>query len=240
MEQSLILEFLKEIAVGYKSAKAYSADHPVMDKVISSTLTVLNKLYNKYPGFSLYFLEQTLIFQDERLDLSKNIAVISLLEAMRKNDINSLTFAPGVNNTDLRNMYEVMASGKIKIREYGDAATMLSCKGTERIRINAVKFGIHGDSAAPIAQEAQAVTRQYMEKDIIDSIRGLKDLVEKGISTLTFQEQLNVLATNTEGISDQNLQPYSEAVAKIIMGLPKEQRLDILKNASSRRSSSKC
>jgi HEAT repeat protein len=108
---------------------------------------------------------------------------------------------------------------------------MLSCKGTERIRINAVKFGIHGDSAAPIAQEAQAVTRQYMEKDIIDSIRGLKDLVEKGISTLTFQDQLNVLATNTEGISDQNLQPYSEAVAKIIMGLPKEQRLDILKNA---------
>jgi hypothetical protein len=231
MEQSLVLDFLKEIAVGYKSAKAYSTDHPVMDKVIGSTLTVLNKLYNKYPGFSLYFLEQTLIFQDDRIDLSKNIAVISLLEALRKSDINSLTFAPGVNNGDLKNMYEVMTSGKLKIKEYGDAATMLSCKGTERIRINAVKFGIQGGSAVQIAQEAQAVTRQYMEKDIIDSIRGLKELVEKGISTLTFQEQLNVLAKDTEGMSDQNLQPYSEAVAKIIMSLPKEQRLDILKNA---------
>ncbi|HEX7319175.1 MAG TPA: HEAT repeat domain-containing protein [bacterium] len=202
-----------------------------MEKVVSSTLAVLNKLYNKYPGFSLYFLEQTLIFQDERIDLSKNIAVVSLLEALRKSDINSLTFAPSVNNGDLKNLYEVMTSGKLKIKEYGDAATMLSCKGTERIRINAVKFGIQGGSAVQNAQEAQAVTRQYMEKDIIDSIRGLKDLVEKGISTLTFQEQLISLTASTEGMSDQNLQPYSEAVAKIIMGLPKEQRLDILKNA---------
>ena len=231
MQQSLILDFLKEIAVGFKAAKSYPPGHPVMEKVVSSTLNALNKVYNEYPGFSMYFLEQTLIFQDVRIDLSKNVAVISLLEALKKNEINSLTFALAVGASDIKNLYEVMSSGKLKVKEYGDAATMLSTKGTERIRINAVKFGIQDGATVQIAQEANAVTRQYMEKDIIESIKGLKEIVEKGISTLTFQEKLDEMANSTEGMPDQNLQIYSEAVSKIIMSLPKEQRLEILKKA---------
>ncbi len=96
MSQTFILDFLKDLAVGFKSAKSYPSGHPIMEKVVSNTLAQISKISADYPEFSFYFLEKTVIFQNIRFDISKNLAVLSFIEALRKNEIESLTFSLGV------------------------------------------------------------------------------------------------------------------------------------------------
>ncbi len=259
MEQSVVIDFLKEIAVGFKSAKSYPPDHPVMDKVVHNTMAELIKIYNEAPTFSVYFLEQTIIFQDLRIDVSKNAAVGSLLEALTKNEINSLTFEPGVSSEDIKILYEIISSPKLKVKQYGDAATMLVTKGTQTIKINAVKFGIQTESSTHATQD---VMMPKDPEEIIEELKKLKVLVEKDtlgvrkkeprgkkIVTSTEEEmrntgtggqrvelneetksRFNTIITDLGGISKDSWRPYSEAVSRIIENLPAEQRVELFQD----------
>jgi hypothetical protein len=219
------MDFLKEIAVGFKSAKSYPAGHPVMEKVIDTTMVHVSKLYTEIPEFSMYFLEKTVIFQDLRIDVSKNTAILSLLDALRKNDISSLTFESNVSSQDVRNLYEVLTSPKLKIKQFGDAATFLQSKGTQTIKINAVTFGIQTGATSQVATEPRP-SRSH--GDIVDAIRSLKELVEKGAPTLEAKSKLKeVLEDITQAPADSRY-PYSEAIARIIEHLPAEYRLLLL------------
>ncbi|MCK4755390.1 hypothetical protein KAS56_00470, partial [candidate division WOR-3 bacterium] len=92
MEQTQVMEFAKEMAVGFKAAKSYPPGHPVMEKFVNNTMAKIAQFLTELPEFSMYFFEKTIIFQDLRIDVVKNPAVLSLLETLRKNEINSLTF----------------------------------------------------------------------------------------------------------------------------------------------------
>lgn len=177
MEQSSVLDFLKEVGVGFKAAKSYPPGHPVMDRVIDTTMSQLLRLYNRFASFSFYFLEQTVIFEDQRYDITKNAAILALLEALRKNEINSLSFEPEVSAEDVRNLYETISSPRLKVRQAGDAAAMLVSMGTRKIKINAVKFGIQDGKAKQVAQEP---SRGQDPHAVIEDLRALKSLLEKG------------------------------------------------------------
>lgn len=232
MDQALVMEFLKEIAVGFKSAKSYPPGHPVMDKVVDNTMAQLAKLYTELPEFSMYFLEQTIIFQDLQLDMAKNPAIRSLLDALRKVEIHSLTFTSGVTNEDMKNLYEVISSPKLKIKEYGDAATMLNSKGTEKIKINAVKFGVQTGGAVQVAAAETKAPKKPTE--LIAAIRNLKDLIEKGITGPDIKNKFDEVTEDIEGAPKDSWHPYSEAVAKIIEKLPSEHRIELLREAELR------
>lgn len=223
MEQTQVMDFAKEIAVGFKAAKSYPPGHPVMEKYVNNTMTQLIKIYNELPEFSMYFFEKTIIFQDLRIDVVKNPAVLSLLETLRKNEINSLTFNVGIQVEDIKNLYEVLSTPKLKMKQYGDAATMLRSKGTEKIKINAVKFGV---------QTGTTVTTKIESENgytgILESIKKLEDLVGKGISMLDMKNKLETVTKDIEEIPKDAWQPYSESVAKILENLPSEHRIEIL------------
>jgi len=223
MEQTQVMDFAKEIAVGFKAAKSYPPGHPVMEKYVNNTMAQLIKIYNELPEFSMYFFEKTIIFQDLRIDVVKNPAVLSLLETLRKNGINSLTFYAGVEMEDIKNLYEVISTPKLKMKQYGDAATMLRSKGTEKIKINAVKFGV---------QTGTTVTTKIESENgytgILESIKKLEDLVGKGISMLDMKNKLETVTKDIEEIPKDAWQPYSESVAKILENLPSEHRIEIL------------
>ncbi len=255
MEQSRVYEFLKEIAVGFKVAKSYPPGHPVMEKVVDSTMAQLVRIYNEFPTFSLYFLEQTVIFQDLRMDFSKIAAVHSLLDALRKTGINSLTFEPGVSAEDMQNLYEVMSSPKMKIREYGDASTMLVTRGTQKIKMNAVKFGIQRGAAGQGGQGSKVLKDPG---EIVEGLRNLKLLIEKGVpgidrETVGDDHSIGTAGSHSAGtekrpvdlatkttfskiITDLSTTPkkswrtYSEAVARIIENIPADQRVELLKD----------
>ena len=223
MEQTQVMDFAKEIAVGFKAAKSYPPGHPVMEKYVNNTMAQLIKIYNELPEFSMYFFEKTIIFQDLRIDVVKNPAVLSLLETLRKNEINSLTFNVGIQVEDIKNLYEVLSTPKLKMKQYGDAATMLRSKGTEKIKINAVKFGV---------QTGTTVTTKIESENgytgILESIKKLEDLVGKGISMLDMKNKLETVTKDIEEIPKDAWQPYSESVAKILENLPSEHRIEIL------------
>ncbi|MEO0126968.1 MAG: HEAT repeat domain-containing protein [candidate division WOR-3 bacterium] len=230
MQQGFILDFLKELAVGFKSAKSYPPGHPIMEKVVSNTLAQISKIFADYPEFSFYFLEKTVIFQDIRFDVSKNLAVLSFIEALRKNEIESLTFFSGVGNDDVKNLYEVMSSSKLKLKEYGGPTEMLQAKGTEKIKINAVKFGIQSGSAVQVIQEKPAPEPSKPETDIEESIANFKKLVEKGLTALELKQEFNKMVEGSNGIPIQSQIKQGEAVARILENLPYEYRVELLKD----------
>ncbi len=254
MEQSQIIDFLKEIAAGFKRAKSYPPGHPVMDKVVDNTMAQLVRIYNEIPTFSMYFLEQTVIFQDLRIDVSKNAAVRSLLDAFRKTGVSSLTFEPRVSAEDIQNLYEVISSSRLKIKEYGDATTMLVTRGTQKIKINAIKFGVQRGAVVQVAQEAR-VSKDPGE--IVKELKNLKVLFEKGVPgveggvtgdekgvigigkggkdfekgglDLETKTTFKKIITDLNSTPKKSWRPYSEAVARIIENLPAEQRIELFK-----------
>lgn len=227
MEKTPCIDFLKEIAVGYKTAKSYPPGHPVMEKVVSKTIAQLAKIYAEFPDFSMYFLETTVIFQDLRIDIGKNLAMASLLKTLRKNEINCLTFEPGVSNEDVKNLYEVIISPKLKIKEYGDAATMLGAKGTQKIKINAVKFGIQ-TGTTPQAATKSAGVKEHTE--IKQAIKSLKNLVEQGISFMDTKDKFTEVMDDIENTPKESQRLYREGVARIIETLPAEHRIKLLQD----------
>lgn len=229
----VIMDFLKELSVGFKTAKSYPPTHPTMAKVITSTMNNLTKLQTEFPEFSMYFLEQTIIFQDLRIDVAKNLAMTAFMDALKKNEINSLSFTTGVSLEDIRNLYEVVSAGKLKVREYGDAATMIISKGTERIKINAVKFGVQGGQAvvqitAKTSPEMAAALKT--EEDFLSEIKNLKGLIDQGVSFLTVKENLVKSSDVLSQAPADAMDSHSEAVAKMLDQLPSEQRLEILQD----------
>jgi len=233
MVPPVIMDFLKEMAVGFKTAKSYPSTHPTMAKVITNTMNHITKLQVEFPEFSMYFLEQTIIFQDLRIDVAKNLAMTAFMDALKKNEINSLSFTTGVSLEDMRNLYEVVSAGKLKVREYGDASTMLISKGTERIKINAVKFGVQGGQAvvqvtAKTSPEMAAALKT--EEDFLSEIKNLKGLVDQGVSFLTVKENLVKTSDVLSQAPPESMNSHGEAVAKILEQLPSEQRLEILQD----------
>jgi HEAT repeat protein len=228
MEQSFILDFLKEIAVGFKTAKSYPPGHPVMEKVVGKTMLHLSKIYTELSGFSMYFLEKTVIFQDQRIDIGKNPAMASLLDTLRKNEINSLTFDPGVTNDDVKNLYEVIISPKLKVREYGDAATMLTAKGTQRVKINAVKFGIQTGTTTQATEAATGAAKEHAE--VVEAIKNLKELVEQGITMIDTKSKFNEVMDDIDHSPKESQHLYRESVARIIETLPAEHRIELLRD----------
>uniref|UniRef100_A0A7V3RH94 HEAT repeat domain-containing protein n=1 Tax=candidate division WOR-3 bacterium TaxID=2052148 RepID=A0A7V3RH94_UNCW3 len=229
MHQNIVLDFLKELSVGFKSAKSYPPGHPIMDKVVANTTSYLTKIFADYNEFSFYFLEKTVIFQDSRFDISKNLAVLSFIEALRKIEVESLTFSPGATSEDVKNLYEVLSSSRLKLKEYGGPSAMLEAKGTQKIKINAVKFGIQTGAAVQIIQEKKGGEVSTETSDLQEAIESFKNLVEKGISALELTQEFKKLSEKAEGASAPSQITQSEAVAKILENLPYEHRIELFK-----------
>jgi hypothetical protein len=228
MTETAVTDFLKELAVGFRSAKSYPPGHPVMEKVVTSTMMYLTKVYTEIPEFSLYFMEKTVIFQDTRIDVAKNVAIMVLIDALRKIDVESLTFSPGVSPDDMKNLYEVMSSGRLRIKEYGDASTMLQTKGTSKIKINAVKFGIQSGAVVQVAKETAVDASPMAQADLIVAIRNLKELVEKGMAADQLKQKFDQVMNSMEKVPADLQASSGEAVAKVIEQVPDESRTALL------------
>jgi HEAT repeat protein len=228
VKQNAVFDFLKEIGVGFRTAKSYPPGHPVMDKVISGVNEQLSYIYSEVIEFSMFFLEQTVIFQDMKIDASKNPAIMALLESLRKIEVDSLTFKPGVTEDDIRNLFEVMATPKMKVMQYGDAATMLTTKGTNRISINAVKFGVQTDGTVQVAGADKKTVKT--KEEILSALKNLKNFVEKGLPASDTKTRFADAVEEVENSPVESRAAYGRAIAEIINAVPPQQRLALFQN----------
>jgi hypothetical protein len=228
VDQNIITDFLKEIAVSFRTAKSYPPGHPVMDTAINNTLEQLEIIYTEVSEFSMFFLEQTIIFQDMKIDAGKSPAILTLLNALRKIEVDSLTFASGVSLEDLKNLYEVITTPKMKIKKYGDANTMLVTKGTGKIKINVVKFGVQTSGTIAVAGMDKKSVKT--KEEILEALKNLKTFVEKGLSPSETKTKLSDVVDDIEGAPQESRVAYSRAVAGIINLVPPERRLNLFQD----------
>ncbi len=199
-----------------------------MDKVVDKLQEQLSIVYSQISDFSMFFLEQTVIFQDIKIDVQKNPAVLTMLDALRKIEVDSLSFASGVTAQDLRNLLELMATPKMKIKQYGDAATMLDTKGTRLIKINAVKFGVQTSGTVQVAGVDKESVKT--KEDILGALHNLKTFVEKGLPVSEMQKDLGKVVDHIEETPEESRKTYSKTVAEILQMMPPEQRLKLFQN----------
>jgi hypothetical protein len=199
-----------------------------MDKVIDKMLQQFSAVYEQVTEFSMFFLEQTIIFQDMKVDVQKNPAVLAMLDALRKIEIDSLTFGPNIASQDLKNLLEVMTTPRMKIKDYGDAATMLQTKGTNNVKINAVKFGVQTSGTVQVAGVDEQAART--KEDILGALRNLKSFVEKGLSVTDMQTTLGEVVDDIEKSSEDSRRAYSKTIAEVLQKIPPENRLQLFQN----------
>jgi HEAT repeat protein len=229
VEQAVVSSFLKEIAVSFRTAKSYPPGHPILDKAVEKLKDQLSIIYDELSEFSMFFLEQTVIFQDIKIDVQKNPAVLSMLDGLRKIEIDSLSFNSAVTNQDLRNLLEVMATPKMKIKQYGDAKTMLKTKGTQLIRINEVKFGVQTSGTVQVAGVDKKAAKT--KEDILGALSNLKKFVEKGLPVSDMQANFDKVVDHIEKTPKETHEAYGKSVAEILQMMPAEQRLELFQNA---------
>ncbi len=196
-----------------------------MEKVISTTMAQLEKLQTELPEFSIYFLEQTVIFEDKRFDMTKNPAVQVLLDALRKIELDSMTFQPGVLPNDLKNLYDVISTPKMKVKQYGDAGAMLESKGTVNIKVNAVKFGIQKDGAVQVMDKKEREAKK--EEEIIDAIMNLKRFVERAGPFAETKKRFKEVVGDIEGAPEVSWDTYSKSIGEIIDLLPASEQVEV-------------
>lgn len=199
-----------------------------MDKTVDAIMEQLSILSSELSEFSMFFLEQTIIFQEMKIDVRKSPALVALLEALRKIEVDSLTFGGKVNTQDMKNLLEVLSTPKMKIKQYGSTQVMLETKGTSNIKINAVQFGVQTSGTVTIAGVDQKTARA--KEEILGALKNLKTFVDKGLSVQQMQEQLSEVAEDIEQAPDDVKTTYSQSVAEILQMIPPDQRMNLFQN----------
>lgn len=226
MDQRLIMELIKELAVGFKAARSYPAGHPVFEKAVMGTMSVLNRAFAEYPKFSITISEGAVVFGDVRVEIGKNLALLSLVESLRKKDVYSITFVSTARQDDLVNLYSVMASSEKGMEKAGGVSSMLVAKGTRNLVINATPV----DSS--VEKKSRKGTKTHEE--IIDSIRGLMEIVRARPAVSDSQTPFTAVINDIEQVPKGDWRSYSEAIVGVVDLLPLEKRVALLQDVQMR------
>lgn len=222
MDQSLVLELIKQLAVGFTAARSYPAGHPVFERAVSSTMSALAKLFTESPKFRITFSEDAVVFQDLRVEIGNNLALISLLDNLRKKDVHSIAFTRGAKQDDVSHLYSTLVSTQPDIEAHGDVASMLISQGTRSIVINATQDVV--SSREKVGPETKT------HEEIIEAIRSLIDTVRARAavseSIIPFVDVIN----DIEKISKDEWSSYSEAISGVVELLPLEKRVALLQD----------
>ena len=222
MDQGLVMELIKGIAVGFKAARSYPTGHPVFEKAVRDTLSVLNRIFAEQPKFMIKVAEDAVILGDHRLEAGNNLALSSLIESLRKRSINSITFASTAKQEDLVNLYAVLALPARELEAAGGAAGKLKGKGMTNIVIN------KPPDAAVTEKKSHQGAKTHEE--IIEAIRGLMEIVRASPAVSDSRAPFAAVISDIEHVSKSDWLSYSEAIVGVVDLLPLEKRIALLQD----------
>ncbi|KPK62938.1 hypothetical protein AMJ83_09280 [candidate division WOR_3 bacterium SM23_42] len=220
MDQLLVMELIKELAVGFKAARSYPTGHPVFDRAVSRAMSVLTRICAEHSKFSITLAEDGVVCQDVRLEIGKNPALISLVDNLRRKDITSISFTSAVKHDDIAHLYSVLASLQAQLGEHGDAAKMLKAQGTESIMIN----------RTPAASVMKKDTSTKTHEEIIEAIRTLMEIVRRHGAVSESRGPFAIVLNDIEEVSKGDWHSYSEALSGVVDLLPLEKRVALLQD----------
>jgi hypothetical protein len=226
MDQRLVSELIKELAVGFNAARSYPTGHPVFEKAVMGTMSVLRRVFAEYPKFSILLSEDAVSLGDMRVEIGKNLALSSLIDNLRKKDIRSITFVSNARQDDVVGLFSVMASPESEVEKAGGAAPMLATSGIKNIIINTAP----ADSRADKKPGKGAKTHE----EIIESIRGLMEIVRARPAVTDSRVPFTALISDIEQVPRADWHSYSEAIVGVVDLLPLEKRVALLQDIEMR------
>ncbi len=226
MDQRLVIELIKELAVGFKAARSYPVGHPVFEQAIAGTMSVLRRIFAEYPEFTINLSENSLTLGDMNVETGRNLALASLIENLMKKDIRSIVFRSNVGQHDVATLFSVMASPAAQIDDAKGPAAMLASRGVENIEINTSV--IHSGTREKRAQVAKT------HEEIIESIRGLMEIVRANPAVSDSRVPFTEILKDIEAVSRSDWRSYSEAIVGVVDLLPLEKRVALLQDLEMR------
>lgn len=156
-------KILKQVGIALNTAKLYPPGHPMFEKMVEDSLKLLVEFPPGFSTISFYFLENTVIVEKEKLDVSKIPAVQALIKYFNRISIKSFSIDLDAQKKDWESFYKLLSIPIKELKEAGDPGVLLHQLGAERIRVNDVEFGI--------ISTKQKVEIKFDIESVIESIK---------------------------------------------------------------------
>jgi len=142
IDKKLIEKFVKHMGIGVNCARSYPEGHPTMTRAVKEMLDIIAEFPENMPEISLYFLENTIIVEEDRIDAERVPVVQTLLKNFSKIGVKSVTINLSCSEVDVKAFFNVLASTPREVAKYEDISDMLLEKKVTDIVLNEVEFGL--------------------------------------------------------------------------------------------------
>ena len=222
-------DLVRRLAATVRAAELYAPTHPLVQRTASGLHAVLAAMLADTPAVIVAFLEDDVVVNDFRLPRgSANMA--GLLRDMRDRKVEKITFARGLEVTDLRALMDELAD-RMSRTAVGDR---LTARGIRRILVS--KVAVEDDDSEPVgltaakqmyskavasAETIWAATKAGEQPDPADA-RGIID----SLSRLVYQDRTSLLALTALKRHDNYTFTHMVNVAALSMAMARSLDLD--------------
>jgi type IV pilus assembly protein PilB len=219
--ENAVLETLKMIQLGIRSAASYPEDHPAASRAFTQSFAALSKILQGRKTFTISVFGNRLMMDDARLE-GKSDQFAAFVRDLTLRGISSIAFHRGLSRRDLRAFFDAMIKMPHAIQEEGGMGSILSRNHISTIKINGVKYGKISSAARPSE-----------ESPSIESLNGRPDRLEEFRETFMHlldedPRQVADLIKQVAEAKDITLEPYNkasranaglEAMSRVCVGL---------------------
>ncbi len=234
-------KILKQIALALNTIKLYPPGHPLFEKIVENSLELTLEIPPNINTLSFYFLENTVIVEKEKLDISKFPAIQSLIKYLDRIKIKSISIDVDAQKKDWEAFYKLLSTPVKDLKETKDMGIFLYELGGKRIRVNDVEFGvISAKQKVELKFDMDSIVERIKKGEIIspdESYELFKETVGFAPERLNYIKKDDVLDKIKE-FKENIYQKYgfiepeklSIAIAQILEKLSPDLRKDVLKD----------
>jgi putative nucleotidyltransferase with HDIG domain len=222
-------EIVRRLGAALRASELYAPTHPQVQRSATAFAAVLTPALEAAPTVIIAFLEGAVVLNDFRLPHGSG-ALSGLLRDMRERKIEKITFARGVELSDLRALMEELAD---RTSNTG-AHDRLTARGIRRILVSKVVAEEDDDSEVGMAAAKQMYSTAVSSAETIWSAakagdqpnpadaRGIID----SLSKLVYQDRTSLLALTALKRHDNYTFTHMVNVAALSMAMARSLDLD--------------
>jgi putative nucleotidyltransferase with HDIG domain len=221
-------DLIRRLGATVRAAELYAATHPLVQRTAGGLHAALTPYLADVPAVIVGFLEDDVVVNDFRLPRAASMA--GLLRDMRDRKVEKITFARGVELTDIRALMDELAD-RTSRTAVGDRLTV---RGVRRILVS--KVAVEDDENEPVglaaakqmyskavasAETIWAATKAGEQPDPADA-RGIIE----SLSRLVYQDRTSLLALTTLKRHDNYTFTHMVNVAALSMAMARSLDLE--------------
>ncbi len=200
-------KILKQMGIALNTAKLYPPGHPMFEKMVEDSLKILTEFPPNIPTISYYFLENTIIVEKEKMDITKIPAIQALIKYFSRINVKSLSIDSDAQRKDWEAFYKMLSIPIKELKTTKNVGILLHQIGAERIRVNDVEFGV--------ISTRQKVEIKFDIESVVESIKKGERISQEASYEL-FKETTGIPVENIPTLSKeeiiQNIQKFKKDI----------------------------